>query len=67
MSDIQDEGITALLGLVLLQQDDWEVRISDEKVMHGLPENSGVQVYHDDASEELVIRIASNTEPDGGQ
>lgn len=59
---MHDEGVVALLGLVLLQQENNEVRIHDEDVERGLPTNSGVQVYHDEATEELVIRIQSYDE-----
>lgn len=54
---VNDEGVTALLGLVLLTQEDFEVRISDEQLEAGLPANSGVQVYRDENTNELVIRI----------
>ena len=51
------EGVTAILGLVLLEQPDHEVRIPIETVEGGLPADSGVQVYHDEANQELVVRI----------
>lgn len=59
---IQEGGITALLGLVLLQLPDQGIRIPVEELEKGLPENSGVQVYQDPETEELVIRIASHSE-----
>lgn len=52
------EGVTAILGLVLLTQGG-EVRVPLEVVEAGLPENSGVQVYQDELTDELVVRIAS--------
>jgi hypothetical protein len=57
---IAEGGITAILGLVLLQQTAYEVRIPIEEVEKGLPEDSGVQVYQDPDTDELVVRIASN-------
>lgn len=57
MSDINDEGVTAILGLVLLTQPDHEVRVPLETIAAGLPSNSGVQVYQDLETEELVVRV----------
>ncbi len=57
MSDINEEGVTAVLGLVLLTQPGHEVRVPIEIIEKGLPANSGVQVYQDLASDELVVRI----------
>lgn len=57
MSDINEEGITAVLGLVLLTQPDNEVRVPIEVIEGGLPANSGVQVYQDLETDELVVRI----------
>lgn len=54
---MNDEGVVALLGLVLTTFEGNEVRIPNEQVAAGLPENSGVQVFTDEISEELVIRI----------
>lgn len=59
MSDINDEGVTAVLGLVLLTQPNHEVRVPLETIADGLPANSGVQVFQDLDSEELVVRIQS--------
>lgn len=65
MNDINDEGVTAVLGLVLLTQPKHEVRVPIETIAKGLPANSGVQVYQDLASDELVVRIASYDEEGG--
>lgn len=62
MSDINEEGITAVLGLVLLVQPDREVRVPIETVAAGLPSNSGVQVFQDLETDELVVRIAAYDE-----
>lgn len=55
---VEEGGVTAILGLVLLQQPGYEVRIPVEEIEKGLPEKSGVQVYQDPETEELVVRIA---------
>ena len=62
MSGINEEGVTAVLGLVLLTQPGNEVRVPIETIEKGLPANSGVQVFQDQETEELVVRIASNDE-----
>ena len=54
---MNDEGVVALLGLVLMTIENNEVRVSAEVVEQGLPENSGVQVFRDEIADELVIRI----------
>lgn len=55
---MNDEGVTAILGLVLLQQPNAEVRVPMSEIQKGLPENSGVQVFQDEATDEVVIRVA---------
>lgn len=60
MSDVNDEGIAAVLGLVLLTQPDTEVRVPIEIIEKGLPANSGIQVYQDQVTDELVVRITEN-------
>lgn len=62
MSDINDEGITAVLGLVLLVQPNREVRVPENVIAGGLPSNSGVQVYQDQKTGELVVSIQSYNE-----
>lgn len=62
MSDINDEGITAVLGLVLMVQPNQEVRIPEDTIAGGLPSNSGVQVYQDQDTGELVVRIQAYDE-----
>lgn len=59
---MNDEGVTAILGLVLLMQPDQTVRIPNELLVKGLPDNSGVQVYQDRMTDELVVRIQSYEE-----
>lgn len=61
---MNDQGVVALLGLVLLQIEGYEVRVPADEVETALPENSGVQVFMDDEAKELVIRIAKNEEPE---
>ena len=62
MSDINEEGVTAILGLVLATQPNSEVRVPLATIEKGLPSNSGVQVFQDLKTDELVVRIASNEE-----
>lgn len=54
------EQIAAVLGLVLMTQNNQEVRIPYELILRGLPENSGVQIEQDEERNELVVRIAKN-------
>lgn len=54
---MNDEGVVALLGLVLMTVEGNEVRVPAETIEAGLPENSGVQVYRDEMADELVIKI----------
>lgn len=56
---MNEEGVTAVLGLVLLTQPDHEVRVPIEIIENGLPADSGVQVYQDQETDELVIKIQS--------
>lgn len=56
---VVEEGITAILGVVLLTQGG-EVRVPRETLEDGLPENSRVQVFFDESADELVVRIAEN-------
>lgn len=56
---MNDEGVTAILGLVLMVQPGQEVRIPYDVIDGGLPANSGVQVEQDEENEELVVRIAT--------
>lgn len=65
MSDINEEGVTAVLGLVLLTQPNYEVRVPEDTIAGGLPSNSGVQVFQDQETGELVVRIASYDEEGG--
>lgn len=62
---MNDEQVTAILGMVLMTQPEQEVRVPYELIEKGLPENSGVQVEQDDASNELVIRIKSFDDSEG--
>ena len=55
---MNDEGVIALLGMVLLQQPNQEVRVPYAQVVAGLPSDSAVKVFHHEATNELVIRIA---------
>jgi len=65
VSDINEEGVTAVLGLVLLTQPNHEVRVPEDTIAGGLPSNSGVQVFQDQETGELVVRIASYDEEGG--
>lgn len=56
-TNINDEGVVALIGLILLTLPSEEVRIPDEFVARGLPDGGAVRVYHDDFTDELVISI----------
>lgn len=56
---VAEEGITAILGIVLLTQGG-EVRVPRETLENGLPENSGVKVFFDESADELVVRVAEN-------
>ncbi len=47
MSNVNEEGVAAVLGLVLLTFENSEVRIPKARVEAGLPENSGIQVFHE--------------------
>lgn len=51
---MNDEGVAAVLGLVLLQHGG-EVRVPADAVAEGLPSNSRVRVRWDD--EELVVSV----------
>lgn len=65
---MNDEGVVALLGLVLLTvaPENLEVRVPATVLETGLPENSGVQVFKDELTDELVIKIESYEKvPDG--
>lgn len=52
---MNDEQITAILGLALLTQPNHTIEVPMELVANGLPENSGVRVIRD--NERDVIRI----------
>lgn len=52
-----DEGVAAVLGLVILHQGG-EVRIPGSLIEEGLPPNSGVRVQYDPKTDELVIDVA---------
>lgn len=54
---MNDEGVVALLGLALLTIEGQEIRVPAEVLEKGLPDNSGVQVYRDELTDELVIKI----------
>jgi hypothetical protein len=54
---VNDEGVVALLGLALLTIEGQEIRVPAEVLEKGLPDNSGVQVYRDELTDELVIKI----------
>lgn len=60
---MNDEGVVALLGLVLTTIEGQEVRVPAEALERGLPENSGVQVFKDELTDELIIRIQKYEEP----
>jgi len=60
---MEDEGIVAILGLILLQSGG-EIRIPMEAIVKGLPSYSGVQVFPDEAKDELVIRISTFEDAD---
>ena len=51
-----DEGVAAVLGLVILHQGG-EVRIPGSLIEEGLPPNSGVRVQYDAQKDELVIDV----------
>lgn len=57
---MKDEGVTALLGLVLMTTENREVRVPPEILEEGLPSSSGVQVYKDELTDELVVKIQSH-------
>lgn len=57
---MNDEGVVAILGLVLMTQPDQTVRVPRELIENGLPADSSVRVYEDIAADELVISIAKN-------
>lgn len=52
---MNDEGIAAILGLVLMTQPDQTVEIPYETVEAGLPENSRVRVVKDPIKD--IIRV----------
>lgn len=52
---MNDEGIAAILGLVLMTQPNQEVEIPVETIEAGLPENSRVRVVRDNLKN--VIRV----------
>jgi len=58
---MKDEGVAAILGFVLLANDG-EVRVPAETVEAGLPDNSGVRVFTDALTEELVVQIHTKDE-----
>lgn len=53
---MDEQGVTAILGLVLLHVGG-EVRIPMEKVEEGLPSGHGVRVEAKEDTDELVISI----------
>lgn len=53
---MDEQGVTALLGLILLQNDG-EIRIPMEALEKGLPSGHGVRVISDEATDELVLSI----------
>lgn len=53
---MEQEGVTAILGLVLLHVGG-EVRIPMEEVEKGLPSGHGVRVESNEQTKELVISI----------
>ena len=59
MNGINDEGVIALLGLALMTIEGREIRVPAEVLENGLPDNSGVQVFKDEMTEELIIKIQS--------
>lgn len=61
---MNDEGVAAILGLVLLANGG-EVRISQKQLEDGLPENSGVRVFTDELTQELVVQIQEFDNEDG--
>lgn len=62
--DNNEESVAAILGLVLLQQENHTVRVPSELLESGLPDDSGVQVYFEEESDSLVVRIAKHDEQD---
>jgi hypothetical protein len=59
VNGINDEGVIALLGLALMTIEGHEIVVPPEVLEAGLPANSGVQVYKDELTDELVIKIQS--------
>lgn len=59
---MNEEGIAAIMGLVLMTQPDHTVRIPFAVAEAGLPANSGVRIYQDDDTEELIVTISGREE-----
>lgn len=55
MTGLNDEGLAAILGLVIKTVG--EVTITRESVEEGLPENSGVRVEFDALTDSLAVKI----------
>lgn len=51
------EEVAAILGLVLMTYEGYEVRIPRELVEQGLPPNSGIRIQVDEQADELVVSI----------
>lgn len=59
---MQEEGVVALLGLVLMTTEDREIRVPAEVLEAGLPPNSSVEVFKDELTDELIVRIGARRE-----
>lgn len=59
---MNDEGVTAILGLVLVAVGG-EIRVPVEVLQNGLPQGYGVRVTQDPSTDELVVSLASHEAP----
>lgn len=56
---MNEEGVVAVLGLVLMTQPDQRIEIPRELIENGLPDNSGVQLREDPIKDVLIVSIES--------
>lgn len=57
MSELTDEGLAAILGLVIKTVG--EVKIPHSSVEEGLPENAGVRVEYNEKTDMLTVKIVT--------
>lgn len=57
MAELNDEGLAAILGLVIKTVG--EVKIPRESVEEGLPENAGVRVEYNEEADTLTVKIVA--------